>query len=141
MPRQMQRYITGLLEQLLGPAEHEKRFDWARGDSRTGGRGVPLPFDAVWENRHLIVEIDEQQHRSPAAYFDKPDVMTVSGVHRGEQRRLYDERKTRLAEEQGYLVIRVSVPLAAVDASRASRAMDLVAFRALLARAGVEPLT
>ncbi len=33
--------------------------------------------------------------------------MTVSGVHRGEQRRRYDERKVRCAREQGYKVLRI----------------------------------
>jgi hypothetical protein len=98
MAREAQHYVTDLLEELLGLAEKEKRFDWARGDSRTPGRpGVPLPFDAVWESRRLIIEIDEKQHDKPVAFFDKPGVMTVSGVHRGEQRRVYDERKVRLA--------------------------------------------
>lgn len=108
MPRNAQRYATSLLEDLLGPAEIEKRFDWARGDSRDPSRrGVPLPFDAVWEGRKLIVEIDEQQHGEPVGFFDKPDVMTVSGVHRGEQRRIYDERKVRLARDHGYTVVRI----------------------------------
>jgi hypothetical protein len=118
MSREAQRYETGLLEELLGPAEVEKRFDWARGDSRDPSRpGVPLPFDAVWEQRKLIVEVDERQHGEPVRFFDKPDVITVSGVHRGEQRRLYDERKARLATEHGYTVVRVPTSiLAAWDA-------------------------
>ena len=116
MPRETQRYVTNLLEDLLGPAEIEKRFDWARGDSRDPSRrGVPLPFDAVWEGRKLIVEIDERQHGEPVGFFDKPDVMTVSGVHRGEQRRLYDERKVRLALGRGYTVVRIPVSVLSMD--------------------------
>lgn len=108
MPREDQRYVTELLAELLGPPEVEKRYDWARGDSRDPSRvGVMLPFDAVWEERRLIVEIDERQHGEAVAFFDKPDRLTVSGVHRGEQRKLYDERKVRLAREQGYTVVRV----------------------------------
>lgn len=108
MPREDQRYVTGLLTELLGPGEIEKRYDWARGDSRQPGRlGTMLPFDAVWEHRRLIIEIDERQHAEAVAFFDKPDHMTVSGVHRGEQRRLYDERKVRCAREQGYKILRI----------------------------------
>jgi hypothetical protein len=108
MPRAVQHSATELLVELLGPCEKEKRFDWARGDSRRPDQtGLPLPFDAVWESRRLIVEIDERQHAEPVGFFDKPGRMTVSGVHRGEQRRIYDERKGRLAREHGYTVVRI----------------------------------
>jgi very-short-patch-repair endonuclease len=124
--RVAQRYVTDLLEQLLGPCEKEKRFDWARGDSRTpSGKGVPLPFDAVWESRRLIVEIDERQHDESVDFFDKPSVMTVSGVSRGEQRRLYDERKVRLAGEHGYAVVRI--PTRRLSRGFRDRASDLSA--------------
>ena len=103
MARDAQRYVTELLVELLGPAEIEKRFDWCRGDTRDPAvLGVRLPYDAAWEARKLIVEVDERQHGEAVAFFDKPGRMTVSGVHRGEQRQLYDERKVRLAREQGY---------------------------------------
>src|SRR5436853_123932 len=102
-----QRYVVGLLEGLLGPAEHEKRFDWARGDPGNRVRGARLPFDAVWEAHRLIVEVDEKQHTEAVDFFDKPWRMTVSGVHRGEQRRLYDARKLALAEAKGYRVLRI----------------------------------
>jgi hypothetical protein len=94
---------------LLGdPPEREKRYSWAVGDisSRTG-HAVELPFDAVWESRRLIVEVDEDQHRKPVAHFDKPDRITVSGVHRGEQRRLYAERKRTAARRKGYIVLEI----------------------------------
>lgn len=38
-------------------------------------------------------------------HFDKPDVLTVSGVHREEQRRLYDERKAQLIPENGLRLV------------------------------------
>jgi hypothetical protein len=39
--------------------------------------------------------------------WDKPDVMTVSGVHRGEQRRVYDERKRAAGRDEGYTVVEI----------------------------------
>jgi hypothetical protein len=39
------------------------------------------------------VEYRERQHDQPVAHFDKPDRLTVSGVHRGLQRALYDRRR------------------------------------------------
>lgn len=53
----------------------------------------------------LIVEVNEDQHRTPVAHFDKPDRLTVSGVHRGHQRRLYDLRKVEAARAAGYTVV------------------------------------
>ena len=140
MAREVQRYVTSLLEELLGRTEVEKRFDWARGDSRDPGKpGVPLPFDAVWERRKLIVEIDEQQHGEPVRFFDKPDVITVSGVHRGEQRRLYDERKVRLARDRGYTVVRIPTSVLAMDGRvlARDRAADRRAIARLLRSAGL----
>ena len=99
-------YVLDLAEQLLGPAERETRFDWCLGDdSEVTGRAARLPFDAVWEDRKLIVEVDEDQHREATPHFDKPDRLTVSGVHRGKQRRLYDQRKRDAAAANGYTLV------------------------------------
>jgi hypothetical protein len=100
-------YVLSLVEEILGEAaEREKRFAWAVGDpSAKTGRCVELPFDAVWASRRLIVEIDEDQHRRSVAFWDKPDVPTVSGVSRGEQRAIYDGRKRAAARERGFTVI------------------------------------
>jgi hypothetical protein len=103
-------YVIELIEELLGEAaEREKRFPWATGDSSPKtGRRVELPFDAAWPRRRLIVEVDEDQHRREVKFFDKPDVMTVSGVPRGEQRRIYDRRKRAAARAAGFTVIEVA---------------------------------
>ena len=86
--------MIDLLAERLGKPTREMRFEWCRGDpSPKRQRGTPLPFDAVWPERMLIVEVNEDQHRKPVPHFDKPDRITVSGVHRGKQRRIYDERK------------------------------------------------
>ena len=98
-----EQYVLSLVERIVGPGERGKRFDWARGDvSPVTGLSLPLPFDRVWEHLKLIVEVDEDQHTEATAFFDKPDRMTVSGVHRGEQRRRYDERKRAAARAQDY---------------------------------------
>jgi hypothetical protein len=41
----------------------------------------------------------------PVAIFDKPNVITVSGVHRGEQRRLYDLRRQELVPAHGLRLV------------------------------------
>ena len=95
-------YVIGLASELLGEEpDREKLYPWALGDvSAKTGHARRLPFDAVWEKRRLIVEVDEDQHRRPVSFWDKPDVLTVSGVHRGEQRHLYDERKRAAARRE-----------------------------------------
>lgn len=98
MPKQDQSYVTDLCEAVLGIlASREHRFAWLLGDvSPRTGRQVRLPVDAYWESLGLVVEFQEEQHSQSVKLFDKPDVLTVSGIHRGEQRRLYDERKAKL---------------------------------------------
>ncbi len=128
------------MAELLGPGEAEKRFDWCRGDCRDPApRGRTLPFDAVWESRKLIVEFDERQHGEPVDFFDKPQRIIVSGVHRGEQRRLYDERKVRLALAHGYTVIRVPANFLVWRGRRLAkdRSADLVTLRGLISAAGI----
>jgi hypothetical protein len=102
-------YVIDLLEEILGEtAVREKRFPWALGDpSQKTGHAVRLPFDAVWSSRNLIVEVDEDQHRRPVPFWDKPSVPTVSGVSRGEQRIIYDRRKRSAARAEGFTVIEI----------------------------------
>ncbi len=127
-------YVVSLLERLLGPCERGKRYPWARGDaSPRSGRSATLPFDAVWEQRKLIVEIDEEQHREPTPLFDRRS--TVSGVSRGEQRRIYDARKRAAAPAHGYYIL-------ALEWSRRRRPHpdDLDDVRARLVAAGIVDL-
>lgn len=107
MPRQDQRYVTDLCDAVLGiPASREHRFPWLLGDvSPKTGRQVQLPVDAYWESLGLVMEFQEEQHSRPVKHFDKPDILTVSGIHRGEQRRLYDERKAQLIPANGLRLV------------------------------------
>jgi hypothetical protein len=126
-------YVLGLVTAVLGDEpEREKTYPWALGDvSSKTGLARRLPFDAVWEDRRLIVEVDEDQHRRPVPFWDKPHVMTVSGVHRGEQRRLYDARKRAAARAHGYVVVEISWERRPAP-ERRDRAADLRAIRSQL---------
>jgi hypothetical protein len=87
-------YVLDLCDAILGePASRQHRFDWLVGDPGRNGRSRALPVDAYYAARQLVVEYRERQHDGPVAHFDKSDVLTVSGVHRGIQRRIYDERR------------------------------------------------
>jgi hypothetical protein len=87
-------YVLDLCDEILAErASRQHRFDFLLGDEGRNGRRSKLPVDAYYAGHALVVEYRELQHDRPVAHFDKPHVMTVSGVHRGRQRRIYDERR------------------------------------------------
>lgn len=88
-------YIIGICDKLLNEASiKQHRFNFLRGDS-----GVKLPVDAYYPKHNLVIEFMEKQHSETVKFFDKKQ--TVSGVGRGEQRRIYDERRKKLIPENG----------------------------------------
>lgn len=95
---------------------------------------MKLPFDASWEARKLLVEVDEDQHRRSVAIWNKP---TISGVLRDEQRRIYDERKRTAATNNGYTLVRICWDRKPKPENR-DRAADLQTVRDALLAAGVD---
>lgn len=80
-------YIIDLCDEVLkikGSRQH--RFDFLRGDS-----GTKLPVDVYYQSLNLVIEYYERQHSEAVPHFDKR--MTVSGISRGKQRKVYDERR------------------------------------------------
>lgn len=100
-------YVIGLAAEILGETPlTQHRFDWLRGDPGADGRrGATLPVDAYFPEHALVVEYYERQHDEAVAFFDKPDRMTVSGVHRGEQRRRYDQRRVEEIPRHGLRLV------------------------------------
>ncbi|TXH27565.1 MAG: hypothetical protein E6R06_03565 [Mycobacterium sp.] len=100
-----EHYVLDLCDEALGvPGVRQARFDWLRGDpSPKRPRGTKLPVDGYWSNLGLVVEFQEEQHSEAVPFFDRRQ--TVSGVGRGEQRRVYDERKRRLIPEHGLRLV------------------------------------
>ena len=87
-------YVLDLCDDVLNErGQRQARFDWLRGDPGRDGRARTLPVDGYWPGHGLVVEYRELQHDQPMPHFDKPDRLTVSGVHRGLQRALYDRRR------------------------------------------------
>jgi hypothetical protein len=87
-------YVLDLCDRILeegGLRQH--RFEWLVGDPGANGRVVKLPVDGYWPIANVVVEYRERQHDQPVRHFDKPDRLTVSGVHRGLQRAMYDARR------------------------------------------------
>jgi hypothetical protein len=100
-------YVIGLCDELLGEkARRQHRFSWLVGDHAAIGARSTLPVDAYYERHRLVVEYRERQHYEAVPFFDRRE--TVSGVGRGEQRRLYDRRREEEIPKHGLrlLIIR-----------------------------------
>lgn len=130
-------YVIDLCDEVLGtPASRQHRFDWLLGDPGKNGARRRLPVDAYWESQAVVVEYREIQHDRPVAHFDKPDRLTVSGVHRGLQRSLYDARRDELIPANGLRLVVIKPADLDGDSRgrlRRNRSSDRLAIAALLA--------
>ena len=106
-------YVIDICDRLLGSAAlRQHMFDWLVGDGPSPRR---LPVDAYYRDFQLVVEVLERQHSEAIKHFDKPDRMTVSGVHRGEQRTLYDQRRRDLLPRHGLTLVEIRIDELAHD--------------------------
>ena len=111
-----EHYVLDLCDQILGQkASRQHRFEWLRGDYSEKRQSYShLPVDGYWRELGLVVEFAERQHTESVAIFDRRD--TVSGVTRGVQRRIYDERRVTLVPAHGLKL--VVIPASAFDLRR-----------------------
>jgi hypothetical protein len=88
-------YVIDLCDTALQQkSERQKRFHFLLGDlHKDGVSKTRLPVDAYYKNLNLVIEYKESAHNSPIDTIEKEEVITVSGVSRGEQRKIYDERR------------------------------------------------
>lgn len=92
-------YVIDLCDEILGrKASRQHRFDFLRGDT-----GVRLPVDVYYPELNVVVEYYESQHTESTPLFDNKE--TVSGVSRGVQRRIYDQRRKEVLPKHGIKVI------------------------------------
>lgn len=98
MARADQNYIIDMCDQALGlVASREHTFDFLRGDpSSKFPLGKHLPVDAFYSSLKLVIEFEESHHTKPVKLFDKPGVMTVSGMDRAAQRIRYIELRKQI---------------------------------------------
>ena len=97
-------YVIDLCDEVLGEkASRQHKFDFLRGD---GNPGRQLPVDAYYPKLNLVVEYRERQHTESVALFDKKT--TISGVSRGEQRRIYDQRRRDVLPKHGIRLVEIS---------------------------------
>jgi hypothetical protein len=100
-------YIIDLCDELLGtPALRQHRFDFLRGDATSGKQGTKLPVDAYYPDHQLVVEYRERRHAEAVPIMDRR--MTVSGVDRGMQRAIYDQRRREVFPRHGIELVGLS---------------------------------
>jgi len=136
-----EHYVLDLCDEVLGvPGRRQATFEWLRGDpSPSRSSGTKLPVDSYWPTLGLVVEFQEKQHTEAVPFFDRRQ--TVSGVGRGEQRRLYDQRKVAAIPANGSRLVVIHKAEFTVRADKIVRARerDLVVVRGRLAPVA-EPL-
>lgn len=69
--------------------------------------GRKLPVDAYYPELALVIEYHERQHREAVPFFDCRT--TVSGVPRGVQRAIYDQRRRDVLPQHGIQLVEFSV--------------------------------
>lgn len=130
-------YASGSCDEILSQrGQRQARVDWPPGDPGRGGRTHTLPVDGFWPRHALVVEYRELQHERTVLLFDKLDRLTVSGVRRGRQRALYDQRRDeQIPAHNVRLVVIKPADLAADRRERLlrDRTHDLPALPAALA--------
>jgi hypothetical protein len=112
-------YVLDLCDKVLKQlALRQHKFDFLTGDPSRKGTTVKLPVDAYYGKLKLVVEFRERQHTESVTFFDKPNKIAVSGVHRGEQRKIYDERRREVIPKNGLRLAEISYADFKFDASK-----------------------
>lgn len=96
-----EKYILDLAAEVLAEPDYrwQHRFPTLLGDPGQDGRRRPLPVDGYYPRHQLVIEYWEKQHSAPVPIMDEGP--TVSGISRGHQRRLYDQRRQVWAMANG----------------------------------------
>jgi diadenosine tetraphosphate (Ap4A) HIT family hydrolase len=100
-----EKYILDRVAEVLAEPDYrwQHRFPTLLGDPGQDGKRRPLPVDGYFPRHRLIVEYWEKQHSAPVPIMDEG--LTVSGISRGHQRRLYDQRRQAWAEANGLRLV------------------------------------
>lgn len=120
-------YIIDLCDEILGiKASRQHRFEFLTGDT-----GRMLPVDAFYKEINLVVEYYERQHTEEVRFFDNK--LTVSGVSRGVQRKIYDERRKEILPTHGISLLIISYKdLGDSKKLKRDRAHDIIIIRSML---------
>ncbi|MEQ8219369.1 MAG: hypothetical protein RH981_14120 [Arenibacter sp.] len=103
-----EKYVIDLCDKVLSKkASRQHTFNFLFGDIDSRGQKRKLPVDAYYPDLNMVIEYREQQHSESVPHFDKPTVRTISGVNRGEQRKIYDQRRRDVLEEHKIKLIEI----------------------------------
>lgn len=96
-----EKYLLDLVAGILAEPDYrwQHRFPTLLGDPGKDGKHRRLPVDGYFPRHRLIVEYWEKQHSAPVPIMDEGT--TISGISRGHQRRLYDQRRQAWAKANG----------------------------------------
>lgn len=95
-------YVIDLCDEALGiKAVRQHRFPFLKGDGNS-----LLPVDAYYPTLNIVVEYRERQHTEAVAFFDRRQ--TASGLPRGEQRKLYDQRRRDILPQHGIRLVELN---------------------------------
>jgi len=96
-----EKYLLDLVAEVLAEPDYrwQHRFPTLLGDPGQDGKQRPLPVDGYFPRHRLVVEYWEKQHSAPVAIMDEGT--SISGMSRGHQRRLYDQRRDTWARANG----------------------------------------
>ena len=99
-----QDYILDLCDRVVGePSSRQHTFNFLVGlESRNTKRRHPLPVDAYYADRNLVIEYHECQHTRSVKFWNK---MTACGLPRDEQRRCYDNLRRELLPKNGVALV------------------------------------
>lgn len=108
-------YVLNLCDAVLhSPSERQHRFAFLVGDT-----GRKLPVDAYYPRLALVIEYHERQHSEAVPFFDRR--LTVSGVPRGLQRAIYDQRRRDVLPQHGIQLVEFNVEEFAHNGRRLTR--------------------
>jgi hypothetical protein len=95
-------YIINLCDELLNERSvRQHTFDFLLGDMHQDGQTrTKLPLDAYYHTLNLVIEYTEKQSHDSTTEDDNSDKMTVSGVKRSEQRKIYNIRKREVLRKK-----------------------------------------
>ena len=101
-------YVLDLCDRILGrKCLRQHRFVFLLGDVNEKGKAVKLPVDGYYPGLELVIEYHERQHTEMVSFFDKPERLTISGVDRGLQRKIYDERRREVLRNHRISLIEI----------------------------------
>lgn len=99
-------YVLNLISEIIGEKYIGQYNDnTLLGDPAKSGQKRKLPVDAYFKRANIIIEYREKQHYEPVNIMDMR--MTISGVNRGEQRKIYDLRKEEWAKNNKKLFLEI----------------------------------